>query len=175
MQQGLSLINTECPSDRCIIVGNSAKLYDSSMSAFYKKVSMGIKEPPTVAVYDRNDRDLQTVGFKGYACDDVFYLPLKTKDRLTKFEGKFLSISDIQHTKHTSFETGYSGFVGFQPYTFDEKRKEENFMWQLKNQGLIDHLTVSFFIVNTGIMSTSSSTVKFGSMDKAGLADSPVK
>lgn len=81
-----------------------------------------------------------------------------------------MSINNIQASKHLSFETGYSGFIGIQPYTFDETRKEENFMWQLKNQGLIDHLTVAFYSVSDDKdTENSKSIIRFGGMDKEGL------
>jgi len=131
-----------------------------------------MKEPGFVAVYDRDDRDLQTVGFKGFICKDQFNFELKEHKRMTKYDGNFLSISDVQYSKYPSFETGYSGFVGFEPYTKDESRKGENFMWQLQQKGLIEHLTVAFYLENGDTDPTKAmSVIKFGAMDKQGLLD----
>lgn len=57
----------------------------------------------------------------------------------------------------------YDGFLGFQPYTADIERKEQNFMWQLKNSNKIDHLTASFYI---RAANGNSSIIKFGSFDE---------
>jgi len=46
-------------------------------------------------------------------------------------------------------------------------------MWQLKNQGLIDHLTVAFYTVNDDKdTEKSKSVIRFGGMDKEGLKTS---
>ena len=99
-----------------------------------------------VTVYDRNDRDLQSVGFKGYSSKDRFYFDLGEFNRVTKFDSKFLSITDLEKINRQFLETDYSGFIGIQPYTKNILRKEENFMWQLQDQGVIDHLTISFYV-----------------------------
>lgn len=45
-------------------------------------------------------------------------------------------------------------------------------MWQLKNKGLIDHLTVAFFIENGDTdLEEPKSVIKFGGMDKQGIQD----
>jgi hypothetical protein len=77
-----------------------------------------------------------------------------------------LSISDTQTSKYPWFETGYSGFIGFEPYTKDESRKQENFMWQLRDKGLIEHLTVAFYLTPNDYQNEIKSVIKFGSMDK---------
>ena len=88
--------------------------YDPAFSPFSKEISPTVQTPSAVAVYDRNDRDLQTVAFKGTICSDEFYLQLREHARLTKITSNFLSISDVQATKYEgSFESAYSGFVGF--------------------------------------------------------------
>lgn len=76
-QQGLSLINSNCPSETCKIVGKSAKLYDGKVSAFHKLVSSTLREPKAVGVYDRDDYDLQVVGFKGVIASDEFLFSLR--------------------------------------------------------------------------------------------------
>ena len=91
---------------------------------------------------------------------------------MTKYDGSFLSIADVQNQKYDAFETGYSGFIGFEPYTKDEAKRQENFMWQLQKKGLIDHLTVSFFLeFGDNDYEKAKSIVKFGTMDKAALTD----
>jgi len=92
---------------------------------------------------------------------------MKEFKRVTKYVNKFFSITNVQNSKYPSFETGYSGFLGIQPFTKDDSRKEENFMWQLREMKLIDHLTVSFYIVNDDKnFDKVHSIIKFGSMDR---------
>ena len=57
-QQGLSLINDECPKSVCKIVGKAAQPYSPAASPFYSRISNEMREPGYVAVYDRDDRDL---------------------------------------------------------------------------------------------------------------------
>jgi hypothetical protein len=46
-------------------------------------------------------------------------------------------------------------------------------MWQLRNNGLIDHLTVAFYTVNNDKdKDNSKSVIRFGGMDKEGLKTS---
>jgi hypothetical protein len=69
-----------------------------------------------------------------------------------------------------AFESLYSGFIGILPYTSNEARKEENFLYMLKKEGLIDHMTVAFYLVNDALnKSKVQSTIKFGSMDTINL------
>lgn len=56
--------------------------------------------------------------------------------------------------------------MGIAPWTADPSRKEQNFLWQLKQAGMIDHMTVSFFVhLDDARFPKSPSTVKFGSWD----------
>jgi len=68
----------------------------------------------------------------------------------------------------SSFSSIYSGYIGLQPWTANPSRKEENFLWQLKNRGLITHMTFSFF-VELEDRSSPHSNIKFGGMDEIGL------
>lgn len=52
------------------------------------------------------------------------------------------------------------------PYSWDRSHKEANFMWQLKNAGIIDHIVVSFYV---RMESGNSSVIKFGSYDESGI------
>ena len=40
-------------------------------------------------------------------------------------------------------KSGHAQFAGIQPYQADISHKEENFIWQMKNKGLIDHQIVT--------------------------------
>jgi len=65
-----------------------------------------------------------------------------------------------------NFESDYSGYIGIAPWTANPDEKEKNFMWQLKQAGLIDHMTVSFFVhLDDAMYPNSPSTIKFGSWD----------
>jgi hypothetical protein len=61
------------------------------------------------------------------------------------------------------FSSTATGFVGIQPYTVNSADKKRSFLWNLYDQGLIDHCVVSIYVrEETG----NSSVVKFGSYDK---------
>lgn len=82
-----------------------------------------------------------------------------------------MSINDVNiGSKNAYFETSYSGFIGYAP--FKESSKEKNFMWQLKNKGLIDHMTVSFYMEDDDKdTENAKSIIKFGGIDKEGLQE----
>lgn len=75
------------------------------------------------------------------------------------------------HDKHITFESRYSGYVGLQPYFADEPNKESNFLYQLKKQGLIDSMTVAFYVTLRDQGGKRESMIKFGSYDQFGLKD----
>jgi len=121
------MINNDCPTYRCKLVGDKAMSYNPALSPYYKKVSDNVLTGFR-AIYDRDDRDLQPVGFKGLSAQEKFYFGMKEYSRITEYDGNFFSIEDVNiGSKHPSFETSYSGFVGFEPYS--ESKKEANFMW----------------------------------------------
>ena len=62
-----------------------------------------------------------------------------------------------------SFDSNFSGFLGIAPWSSADPNGDENFLYQLKKQGMIDHQTVSFFISDK--TTKDKSTIKFGSYD----------
>jgi len=60
----------------------------------------------------------------------------------------------------------YSGYLGLAPYSFQPSENGTNFLYQLKNSGLLTHNVVSFYF-----QKAAGSLIKFGSYDKAGLKD----
>ena len=57
----------------------------------------------------------------------------------------------------------FNGFVGIMPYTSTtESRYEESFLYNLKRDGIIDHIIVSFYVNNE----TGKSMVDFGGWNK---------
>ena len=59
--------------------------------------------------------------------------------------------------------------MGIAPYTADPDNKERNFLWQLKDAGLIDHMVISFFVHLTDSYKKMPSTIKFGSYDTSNI------
>ena len=49
-----------------------------------------------------------------------------------------------------------------------EDNKEKNFLWRLKQDGIIEHLIVAVY---TRMETNIQSSIKFGSWDTAGLKD----
>lgn len=68
------------------------------------------------------------------------------------------------------FTSKYDGFIGLAPWTNDDGLidKENSFLWQLKKNGVIDHL--SFSVYTREAARDNVSVVKFGGYDKQGLA-----
>jgi hypothetical protein len=91
---------------------------------------------------------------------------------------EFLEITGVQKdAKHKPFDTDYSGYLGIAPWTADPDRKEQNFLWQLKDQKLINHMTMSFFVhLDDASHPDSPSTIKFGGWDPLNVDPrSPIK
>ena len=88
-------------------------------------------------------------------------------NRATSLTGlNFLNIGKYSGSTR-QFISSYSGFVGIAPWTQKPEDKENNFLYSLKQKGLIDHMTVSFFVENDNV--PNKSTIKFGSYDKIAL------
>ena len=61
------------------------------------------------------------------------------------------------------FKSKFNGFVGIMPYTSTtENRFEESFLYNLKKDGIVDHLIVSVYVNSE----TGKSMVLFGNWDK---------
>lgn len=85
----------------------------------------------------------------------------------------FLDISGVElGNVRNPFQTDFSGYLGIAPWTADPDNKERNFLWQLRNQGMVDHMTISFFVhLDDNKYPNSGSTIKFGSWDPINVAD----
>ena len=66
-----------------------------------------------------------------------------------------------------SFRSDFSGYIGIAPWSSEDPNGQDNFLYQLKNQGLIDHMTVSFYVSDKN--RADKSTIKFGSYDEIAL------
>jgi len=86
-------------------------------------------------------------------------------NRSTTFKTNFLSVSTI-NPPNSEIDM-FDGYLGLQPYTANSGREDFNFMKQLKTNGLIDHITFSFYIKAA---QGNSSIIKFGSYDEQGIA-----
>ena len=86
----------------------------------------------------------------------------KRYDRKTNVNTTYLGVTRASK----KFSSTATGFVGIQPWTVNSADKEKSFLYQLYNQGMIDHAVVSLYVREEG---GNSSVVKFGSYDKQGL------
>ena len=80
--------------------------------------------------------------------------------RMITLDNEFLAVDDV--SEEIKFDD-HSGLIGLAPYSADLENMESNFLWQLKNQGVIDHMVTSFYIDD------DESFIKFGSYDPLGL------
>ena len=110
----------------------------------------------------KDDTQISSVKFSGQAYRDSFAFFFDQYNRETPFYTIFNSIE----SQSPAFNTANDGSVGFAPYTLNLAQKDQNFMNQLKQNGVIDHNVVSFFIKSGAF---TKSAVKFGSYDKNGL------
>lgn len=67
-----------------------------------------------------------------------------------------------------AINTYWDGFIGIAPLrAAGAQNSNKNFLFQLKEQGKIDHMTISFYVREH---SGNYSSVKFGSYDASGIA-----
>ena len=78
------------------------------------------------------------------------------------FRTIFMGISDSSNPWYSI----YDGFIGLAPYNMD-MFKEFSFLYQLKKNGQIDHLSFSIY---TREAASGVSVIKFGGYDEEGLA-----
>ena len=174
-QQGIAMLDTNCPSKKCQFSA-PGRPYDWQKSKTYQLVKHAVRQPPAVAVYDKGQRELQPIAFYGITGRETFVLEYKNYERETSYTTEFLQMMNYHNTRPAAegedqtFLTTYTGFIGLQPYTNDETKKEQNFLWNLKKAGYIDHLTVAFYVHNDDRDKEAiKSTIKFGSIDSIGL------
>jgi hypothetical protein len=74
----------------------------------------------------------------------------------------FFGITEI--TTPTIFDS--DGWLGLGPYTAQWYNQSQNFVFQLKQKGIIDHATVSIYTSSGG---GNSSSIKFGSYDNGAM------
>ena len=163
-EYSLGLISKDCSDESCVV----PKKYDLSKSDTYRSIP-GAKETKTkiVEVFDDEHLLLQDAYFDGASAQEDLELTLGEFNRATSLEGlNFLKIEKFKGNTR-KFISSYSGFIGIAPWTQKPEDKENNFLYSLKKKGLIDNMTVSFFVENDNI--PNKSTIKFGSYDQIGL------
>lgn len=98
------------------------------------------------------------------AINDTFELDLSAFGRGTEIKNlTFLSII----LSRQPYKSHYDGSLGLAPYSANPESKEFNFMWQLRDKGLIDHNVLSVFAEVGDVFNSdaNSSVVKFGGWD----------
>ena len=85
---------------------------------------------------------------------------------------EFLAVSQIidavQGTDYDFYDIEAGGLLGLAPYYLYPLYKERNFLWNLKQLGVIDHMTFSIYLRPEA---GNSSCIKFGSFDTEGLTE----
>ena len=86
--------------------------------------------------------------------------------RMITFLNEFMAVDDVtfadESIKNVTFKD-HQGYIGLAPYSADLDRIDSNFLWQMKDQGILDHMVTSFYFDG------DNSLVKFGSYDPLGL------
>lgn len=74
----------------------------------------------------------------------------------------------IMQSNQQTFQSKYfSGYLGLGPYSSDSEIREENIIYHLKLNGIIEHPVFSFFFQKNG-----QSSIKFGGYDREALYNS---
>jgi len=102
--------------------------------------------------------NIEQVEVVGDWLTDTMTMILPTKERETQCPVEFLAVNSLDPALPQFFD----GFIGLAPIYNDPSSKDTNFMYQLKQQGLIDHLVFSVYLKPN---SEETSFIKFGSMD----------
>ena len=110
-----------------------------------------------------SNKTLVPVTYLGQIIRDNFNFFFQEYSRTTTFTQQFLAVTE----ENPNVPSVFDGFIGLLPWQFYPDQKENNFMWQLKNTGKIDHMVASFYIKGS---SGNSSSIKFGSYDEQGIA-----
>jgi hypothetical protein len=103
------------------------------------------------------------IDYSGDLVHDKFKVYFQQYNRSAEFESIFLGVT--QETP--SISQIWNGFIGIAPYTANVTNQNYNFMYQLKQNGIIDNLVASFYIKAA---QGNSSSIKFGSYDETGIA-----
>jgi len=75
-------------------------------------------------------------------------------------ETSFASIVAANYKSSVGFRSQFDGYLGLAPYTADLKYKERNFLYQLRQAGVVDHNVFAIDVRQDG-----NSSIKFGSWD----------
>lgn len=87
----------------------------------------------------------QTVTLTGTEYKDEHLMKFEKWGRMITFDHEFLAIDNVSEDVKWD---DHQGKIGIAPYSFDLDNMEKNFMWQLKDQGHIDHMVASFYLDN---------------------------
>ena len=158
-ESSIGLWSTAC--DDC---KTPRKFLASDAVGYEKGTSKALTE--WVNVFDKMDSELQALNFEGAYSTTAFSFGLDQFKRDVQVHQQFLEITGVNAKSSVKkLDTDFSGYLGIAPWTADPDRKEQNFMWQLRKQGLIEQMTMSFFVHLDDDDHVDSSTIKFGGWD----------
>ena len=170
----VGLIDQAVPDSK--IVGS--KKYTANTSLHYNLGSNSSTNKEDYIVFAEPYKTVKTI-LKNLKWNGV-YNKDNLKFRLDQYHRE-MSLNQASFYRMTSFEgaiktvqSDFSGFIGIGPYRSD--RSDDNFLLQLKRQGIIDHLVLAFYMGDKDCIfipgqnsCTTSSTIKFGSYDKINI------
>ena len=121
---------------------------------------------------------IDQVTFNGKLSTEKFKLALTQYRREVEFPKMwFNEITGFtsSNPQMRSFYSDYSGYVGIAPWTADPDNKQSNFMWQLKDQGVITNQMISIYFQDKASEKSLPASVKFGSYDPQIIKNGPIK
>ena len=130
------VVTTECGDDMC----DCPYKWNREASNSYS-LEMSDFSTPFTDVFD--GRQLALESFSGAVVKDTMRIKFDST-HTQEIQTNFLAIE----RSSTSYKSYYSGFVGLAPYTGDSSWKNFNFLYQLKKNHYIDHLSFSIYTRN---------------------------
>jgi hypothetical protein len=88
-------------------------------------------------------RSFSTVGNEGPLVEDEFKVGLGEFSRVTNFSQVIVGVTSYDPA---TVSTSFDGWIGFGPFSAHPDIKDINFMYSLKQQGVISHNVVSFLM-----------------------------
>ena len=97
------------------------------------------------------------------------FMFINTKEDVLNVNVTGINYVDGNHSEH-NFQPNpnYQGFMGLSPMTDENDGQSNNFLKQLKDSEVIDHMTFSLYLRNT---SGDHSSIKFGGYDKTAMPE----
>jgi hypothetical protein len=129
------MFTSECPNDKCEIPNP----IDTNTIEEIGTQTYSLNKAVTVF----HNTDLESIIFTAKKGMEDFRYKYDKYDRITNATNIPI-YKVINADKH--FKSNYQGYIGVAPYQDTEVNKVKSFIYNLKLQGLIDHIVISMYV-----------------------------